>query len=65
MNAIQNINFYRILSVLNLMNAIMVNLTILYFYILLIKLVAVYKAISGIINECADVCPGNCKLLLY
>eukprot|EP00828_Plagiopyla_frontata_P024382 TRINITY_DN3113_c1_g1_i1.p3 TRINITY_DN3113_c1_g1~~TRINITY_DN3113_c1_g1_i1.p3 ORF type:complete len:111 (-),score=8.88 TRINITY_DN3113_c1_g1_i1:189-521(-) len=23
--------------------------------------VAVYMAISGAINECADACPGNCK----
>ena len=39
------------------MNAIMVIFQINLF---LLILVAVFKAISGTINECADVCPGNC-----
>ena len=57
LNVILIINFFKILNVLSLMNAIMVIFQINLF---LLILVAVFKAISGTINECADACPGNC-----
>ena len=57
LNVILTINFFKILNVLSLMNAIMVIFQINLF---LLILVAVFKTISGTINECADVCPGNC-----
>ena len=56
LNVIQLSYSFKILYVLNLLNAIMV-----FLIFDLILLVAVYKAISGTVNECADVCPGNCK----